>query len=182
MHKNSIDNKIFVLLSIGIVILSSIGMISNYMFQRSTIQNNTEEYVLKYSENLNNYITKEISHLNSFSHLIINNNNKIEKSYLSSNKKELYEITKPLFDNLNKNSDITHFYFIKPNGEVFLRIHDFKKDGDIINRVTFLKSRELQKPFYGLMLRSCHQKQDLLILHYHSLPVSQNCRLLYHWW
>lgn len=150
MHKSNVDNKIFVFLSIGIVILSSIGMISNYIFQRLNIQNNTEEYILKYTENFNNYINNEVNHLCSFSNLVILNNDKIEKSYLSSNKKELYEITKPLFDNLNKNGDITHFYFIKPNGEVFLRVHDFKKDGDIINRFTFLKSKELQEPFYGL--------------------------------
>ncbi|MBP9491187.1 MAG: GGDEF domain-containing protein [Aliarcobacter sp.] len=150
MHKSTVDNKIFVLLSIGIIILSSIGMICNYVFQLSSIQNNTKQYISKYSENLHNYLNNEINNLNSFSNLIINNNTKIEESYLSSNKKELYEIMKPLFDNLNKNNDITHFYFIKPNNEIFLRVHDFKKDSDIIDRFTFLKAKETQKPFYGL--------------------------------
>ena len=96
MHKSTVDNKIFVLLSIGIIILSSIGMICNYVFQLSSIQNNTKQYISKYSENLHNYLNNEINNLNSFSNLIINNNTKIEESYLSSNKKELYEIMKPL--------------------------------------------------------------------------------------
>lgn len=142
------NNRIFLLLSLGIIILSSLGMFSNYTFQRFTIQNNAEHYVSKYIENFDFNIKNEANSLNSFYHLIEKEN--LVNSYLSSNRDELYKLTKPLFDNLNKYNDLTHFYFIKPNDEVFLRVHDFAKHSDLINRFTYLKSKELQDDYYGL--------------------------------
>lgn len=149
MKKDIIDNKIFIKLSIGIIFLSIVGMLCTYMSQRSSIQNDSEQYFLKYSQNFEYILNNEINQLNSFS-VLIANNIEIQKKYLSFDKNELYKTTKYLFDILNNNNDITHFYFIKPNDEVFLRVHDFTKNSDLMERFTFLKAKETQKPFYGL--------------------------------
>lgn len=148
MNKNVTNNKIFIILSIGVILLSLLGMISNYFFQRSTIQNNAQYYALRYNQDFDNNIENEANSIHSFLHLI--NDEILLKSYLSSNREELYNITKPIFENLNKHNDLTHFYFIKPNDEVFLRVHDYKKHSDLINRFTYLKAKELEDNFYGL--------------------------------
>lgn len=59
MDKNITNNKIFLILSFGIVLLSILGMISNYMFQRFSIQNNAEYYALKYIEDFNKNMENE---------------------------------------------------------------------------------------------------------------------------
>ena len=109
MKKDIIDNKIFIKLSIGIIFLSIVGMLCTYMFQRSSIQNDSEQYFLKYSQNFEYILNNEINQLNSFS-VLIANNIEIQKKYLSFDKNELYKTTKYLFDVLNNNNDITHFY------------------------------------------------------------------------
>ena len=141
-------NKIFLILSFGVILLSLLGMILNYQFQKLSIQNNAEYNVTKYNKDFDENIKHEANSLHSFLNLL--DNSVLIDSYLSSNREDLYKIAKPLFDNLNKHSDLTHFYFIKPNDEVFLRVHDLKKHSDSINRFTYLKAKTLQEPFYGL--------------------------------
>ncbi len=141
-------NKIFLILSFGVILLSLLGMILNYQFQKLSIQNNAEYNVTKYNKDFDENIKHEANSLHSFLNLL--DNSVLIDIYLSSNREDLYKMAKPLFDNLNKHSDLTHFYFIKPNDEVFLRVHDLKKHSDSINRFTYLKAKTLQEPFYGL--------------------------------
>ncbi len=117
-------NKIFLILSFGVILLSLLGMILNYQFQKLSIQNNAEYNVTKYNKDFDENIKHEANSLHSFLNLL--DNSVLIDSYLSSNREDLYKMAKPLFDNLNKHSDLTHFYFIKPNDEVFLRVHDLK--------------------------------------------------------
>jgi hypothetical protein len=53
VNKNITNNRIFFILSFGILLLSMIGIVSNYQFQRSSIQNNADYYALKYIEDFN---------------------------------------------------------------------------------------------------------------------------------
>ena len=148
MDKNITNNKIFLILSFGIVLLSILGMISNYMFQRFSIQNNAEYYALKYIEDFNKNMENEANSFSNIVHILEEKN--LQKNYLLPSREELYKSILPLFNNLKKYNDLTHLYFIKPNGEIFLRVHDYFTHSDLVNRITFLKSKESQKDFYGL--------------------------------
>ena len=72
--------------------------------------------------------------------------------YLENNREKLYDYAQPLFQKLKDKYGITHFYFILPNGRVFLRIH--KKDiyGDSVERVSFQKSRDTKGPAWEIEL------------------------------
>ncbi|MHC1704870.1 MAG: methyl-accepting chemotaxis protein [Tenuifilaceae bacterium] len=52
----------------------------------------------------------------------------------------LYQYCLPLFENLKKNFQITHFFFIQPDGLCFLRMHSPAQFNDKISRYTFLES------------------------------------------
>lgn len=67
MDKNITNNRIFFILSFGILLLSIIGILSNYLFQRLSIQNNADYYALKYLDDFNKNMEMEA---NSFSNLI----------------------------------------------------------------------------------------------------------------
>jgi diguanylate cyclase (GGDEF)-like protein len=65
---------------------------------------------------------------------------------------ELYQHTETLFNNLNHHYKITHFYFIKPDKSVLLRVHAPARHGDVIARVTTTMAAETLRPAQGLEL------------------------------
>ncbi|HEU0264359.1 MAG TPA: cache domain-containing protein, partial [Geobacterales bacterium] len=56
----------------------------------------------------------------------------------------------PIFDELRKNENVTHMYFIDMGGRVFLRVHRPEISGDKLTRVTYLKSASTNKSVWGI--------------------------------
>lgn len=148
MHEN-FGKLLFKVLSVGVILVGFIGIISNYYFQKLSIQYNTQNSINNYHTRFISYINEEASMLESFLKLIQEKND-LQKLFINSNKKQLFENSQTVYEFLNKNNNITHFYFIKPDGKVLLRVHDYKRDADIIKRYTFLKAKETQSIFYGI--------------------------------
>ena len=107
---------------------------------------NTPELFTKY---LNEKVDTEAATLNEYITFIQNISDVADK-FKSSNKEELNNSIKEIYKRLNKNISLTHMYFIKTDGTVLLRAHDYEKDRDIVDRTTFKKAQELQSSYYGL--------------------------------
>ncbi|MFO8083753.1 MAG: response regulator [Desulfobacterales bacterium] len=58
----------------------------------------------------------------------------------------------PVFELLNKENKITHFYLIDKNRFCLLRIHKPEKKGDLINRFTTLEAERTGKTAFGIEL------------------------------
>lgn len=76
----------------------------------------------------------------------------LKEAYLKNDREYLYNYSIPLFHNLKNKYGITHFYFIYPDGRVFLRLHDKKIYDDPVNRITFKKANETKELATGLEL------------------------------
>ena len=76
----------------------------------------------------------------------------LRKFYIRKNRDELYSYVKPLFQNLKNKYGITHFYFILPDGRVFLRMHDKEIFGDLVKRISFRKARDTKEPSWEMEL------------------------------
>jgi len=76
----------------------------------------------------------------------------LKAAYLEKNREKLYRYSQKLFRNLKDGSGITHFYFILPDGNVFLRMHDKKLYGDLLKRSSFETAKTTQKPAWGIEL------------------------------
>jgi len=76
----------------------------------------------------------------------------LKEAYLKKDRETLYYHGNPLFQNLKNNYGITHFYFILPDGRVFLRLHNKEIYDDRVKRITFLKANETKKLATGLEL------------------------------
>lgn len=63
-------------------------------------------------------------------------NKKWAASFKAGNREVLFNEVKPVFDQLKKKYRITHFYFITPDKQAFLRMYNPEKFGDKINRYT----------------------------------------------
>jgi signal transduction histidine kinase len=72
--------------------------------------------------------------------------------YLAGDRQALYNYGQPLFNQLKTEYEITHFYFIRPDGTCFARIHNPNKYDDQINRFTFLGAQETKQITSGLEL------------------------------
>ncbi len=149
MKNQNIGKSIYILLAISIIVLTTLGITSNILAQKTSLQNNADYSIRNYFKQFNSHIEQETLIIKSFLKLVSEQEN-IHSSFTGLNKEKLFNDTKDIYSNLNKNNDITHFYFIKTNGEVFLRVHDFKRDFDIINRYTFLKAKETASIFSGI--------------------------------
>ncbi len=76
----------------------------------------------------------------------------LKSVYLEKNREKLYDYGQPLFQNLKDKSGITHFYFILPDGNVLVRLHNKEIYGDLVTRITFQKARDTKKPSSGIEL------------------------------
>lgn len=66
------------------------------------------------------------------------------------NRERLLAVAAPIFAELKARHNITHMYFITPDGTVLLRVHRPDQYGDRLTRATFLRAATTQKPASGL--------------------------------
>lgn len=66
------------------------------------------------------------------------------------NRKGLLAVAAPVFAELKARHNITHMYFIAPDGTVLLRVHRPEQYGDRLTRATFLRAAATQEPASGL--------------------------------
>jgi methyl-accepting chemotaxis protein len=83
--------------------------------------------------------------------------------FAARNREALLAAAAPLFAELKKSNNITHMYFIDPDGTVFLRVHKPEQSGDLLKRATYKAAAqtgavasglEMGKNFFSL--RSVH--------------------------
>jgi len=149
MLRSNIGNKIYFLLAIGIIVIAILSFYSNYFAQKDAIEKISIQKVTSYKKNFHSHIEKEALTLKSFLKFI-KQEESFQKHFIDSNKSELFEASKELYNELNSNNELTHFYFIKPDGKVLLRVHDFSRDKDIINRYTFNEAKRTDTLYYGI--------------------------------
>ena len=141
--------KIYLLLAGVIIILGFVSVGSSYYFQKLNIETNTQNRIINYHSRLKTYVNEEAYMMESFLKLIQEKED-LQSLFINSNKQQLFNSAIPTFKHLNQSCNITHFYFIKPDGKILLRVHDYNRDGDIVERYTFLKAKATQETFYGI--------------------------------
>lgn len=149
MNKNIVDNRLFIILAFFVFLLLIFGTTVNYLLQRQSIQHNTTNYITNYEDYFKKTLIYEVNIIHDNLDFL-REKQEIINSFLSKDKKSLYENLKPIFDKLNKEIDITHLYFIDKESKVFLRVHDYEKDNDLVDRYTLKKAKETNHITYGL--------------------------------
>jgi len=70
--------------------------------------------------------------------------------FAAGNKDALLAAARPIFNEIKQNNNITHMYFIEPDGKVLLRVHKPEQSGDVLKRATFLKAQETKQLASGI--------------------------------
>ena len=79
-------------------------------------------------------------------------NDALRESFRNQDRDALLRQAMPLFQRLRKERQITHFYFIRPDRTVLLRVHMPSRLGDQINRTTLLEAEKTQAMSQGAEL------------------------------
>lgn len=59
------------------------------------------------------------------------------RPFAAGNRDELLSVAQPIFKEIKQSNNITHMYFIAPDGKVLLRVHKPEQSGDSLKRTTF---------------------------------------------
>ncbi|MCA1765304.1 MAG: hypothetical protein LC633_03495, partial [Desulfobulbaceae bacterium] len=62
------------------------------------------------------------------------------EAWRSRSRHALYDRAQPVFEEVLADFNVSHFYFIEPDGTCFLRVHAPEEHGDRIDRFTFVKA------------------------------------------
>jgi len=133
--------------ALSIVIVGGIAI----YYQNEIIRNNALREINRINyrfSSLEERDTKILSAvLKVFSH-----NQAFKDVYLEKDREKLYNYGQPLFQEIKNGYEVTHFYFILPDGHCFVRLHDKDIYGDLITRYTFCKARDTKNIAFGMEL------------------------------
>lgn len=76
----------------------------------------------------------------------------IQDAILNQNRQALQALAMPIYQRLQQHNNVTHFYFIRPNRTVLLRIHQPARRDDLIDRHTLIEAKKTGKPSFGVEL------------------------------
>ena len=166
----TINRKLIVIFSIILLVLILTSVVTVYLqvqglqFQFNSAMVENEEDFLDIQEESTRTLSATLE--------IILQDSKFKEIYLEKDREKLFEYGQPLFQKLKNEHQITHFYFILPDGTNFVRLHNKSVFGDKINRLTFKKAKftgnigtgiELGKTAYALRVVSPYYDGDELI-------------------
>lgn len=146
---NSYRLNLYFPLIIIIFMMSLFTVFAIIYIQEDSIHKSKKNTPELFTQYLNEKVDSEASVLTEYI-TFIQNMDDVTKKFAALDKKGLNDSLKKIFERLNKNVDLTHMYFIKADGRVLLRVHDYEKDNDLIERTTFKKAQESDSVYYGL--------------------------------
>ena len=83
---------------------------------------------------------------------VIIQDNVLKAHVLAGDHAAVLERTQPLFQNLQEEFRISHFYFVGADRKVIARLHEPDRFGDLINRATLLRAERTRKIAFGIEL------------------------------
>ena len=136
-------------LSLAVLFVGVSLLILLFYIQNDSIDRKEVRTVSGFSTKISNEIERDSRLFNSIID-ILKEDPKLQNLFLAGDREKLYHEAYPVYLNLNKNMDVTHFYFIGKDGSAFLRMHDLNRHSDIIDRFTFKQAQSTGKPFSGI--------------------------------
>jgi signal transduction histidine kinase len=119
--------------------------------QNNNVERIAFEHIIEDKVSLNKLQARDSNMLFSTLEVIVQDPG-LKEVYLEKNREKLHNYGQLLFQNLKNKYGITHFYFILPDGRVFLRMHNEEIYGDLVERHSFQKARDTGSPAWEIEL------------------------------
>lgn len=153
-HKN-LFFKVFIPFVLGFVVIQFILIISLEKIYQQYQTYRTNEHIDHAKVMYDNKL-KETNKLYNEIIQYIQNDKQIAKLYVKKDREGLYKHTHQLYERLKTNFNITHFYFHGLDRKVFLRVHNYKKHSDLIDRYTLKDTQKTLQNSYGVEFGIAH--------------------------
>ncbi len=141
--------KLFFPLVLVSILMSAITLYIVLQFQKELTHQSKEVITGQFELFLKEKTEREGIMLSEYIALIQAQKNLVPL-FQDQKKDQLYTAIRPTFERLNGQLELTHMYFITPEGKVLLRVHDFDRDGDTVERYTFIEAQQRHSVFHGL--------------------------------
>jgi PAS domain S-box-containing protein len=145
--------KIWIVAPAGIVVLAAIIFLGIFRYMQFQDESKKDmRFIADQARNLlNRNIRFEVQLLKSQIDSI-SVNVPIVNAWQNRDFQNLKETVSPVFEKLKSEYDITHFYFISPEGICLLRAHQPERNGDKISRSTLLNAMQTGENSWGIEL------------------------------
>ena len=141
MFKKSKRYSFIVPILLIVLILSTLGIAVNFYFEKENLNQSKLKLLPTYHKLMDSEIEQQTKVLSSYIDMF-KDYKELHSPFLARDKETLFKNSIDIYKNINKNNDVTHFYFLDTNGKVILRVHDPERHSDIVKRYTFLKAKE----------------------------------------
>ncbi|MCW5203263.1 MAG: ATP-binding protein [Candidatus Electrothrix communis] len=145
----AIKKDIFCYILAGMVLLGLVYLFSVFWMYRQQDAARYEEWRETVDEIYLNRLSEAEKNLRSLL-LVLRENPVLQQQFTAGDRKMLLETSRSLEQSLREEYHITHFYFHTPDRINFLRVHQPKRYGDRIDRLTIRQSAETGKITSGL--------------------------------
>ena len=150
-------------LGIGIFIASVLLMgLLAYRSQIGQLRESLQDLAKNESSLFHTILTADAEGL-ARAHIGLTRHSELLRLFGERKREELMVAARPIFVDMKSRNNITHMYFIDPDGTVFLRVHKPEQYGDRLERGTRLQAKETGKLASGIemgknffSLRSVH--------------------------
>jgi len=143
--------KILRLFVVTIALLLAIFVLSTYRWQRERLADELSALGQSAEKVYQGSINQDSQMLGATLTGLLAND-ALRDAFRAQDSDALMRLTQPLFERLRKERQITHFYFIRPDHTVLLRVHMPSRLGDSINRYTLLEAERTQAMSQGVEL------------------------------
>lgn len=145
-----IDRKFLFLITIILIIIMLFGL-AILFFQNQNLNYEFSERIIGIKEDFINLQEQNTKTLSVALEVVLQDQN-FKQIYLENDRDKLYYSGQSLFENFKNKYNLTHFYFILPNGTNFVRLHNKEQYGDLITRFTFEKAKKNKNIGTGIEL------------------------------
>ncbi|HJV66493.1 MAG TPA: methyl-accepting chemotaxis protein [Geomonas sp.] len=140
-----------VIVSIVCLCLASLAALGffTYQHQKHQLQEGLQDLAKNEGRLFNSIVSADSEGL-ARAHTGLDRLDFLLKPFAAGNRTELLAVAEPIFKEIRQNNNITHMYFIQPDGKVLLRVHKPQDAGDVLKRITFLKAQQTKQLASGL--------------------------------
>jgi len=146
----SIKYKLLPVIVLGVVILAAILYAISFQAQQTALETQAAGEIQSSKQTFYNLVQNDIKMLQATITDFMTNQ-EYKDVYLTQDREKLYQYGQDLFAK-HKELGITHFYFHRPTGTVFVRLHNHDKFDDKVTRVTYAASKSSKSWGSGIEL------------------------------
>ena len=151
MEQISLTKRILVPVTITFGLLLGAFIYNVYQTQTDEISFDVERHLLSTEKLYDKQLETEVKLLSSIAE-IVSGNHLLQNAWLAKDRQALLDLSQPILADLNRQLEITHFYYHGLNRINFLRVYNPGKHGDTITRFTAIEAEKTGQVSAGVEL------------------------------